>query len=47
MSRLLFAKRENSRMACRPGSEKPEIFTQKDLNDLRDSLAHLSVDAVR
>lgn len=34
-------------MARRSGSEKPEIFAQKDLDDLRHNLAHLSIDAVR
>jgi hypothetical protein len=34
-------------MAREPGSEKPEIFTQKDLDELRHHLAHLSIDAVR
>ena len=30
-------------MARRPDPEKPEIFTQKDLDELRYNLAHLSV----
>jgi len=34
-------------MARRPDAEKPEIYTQKDLDELRYNLAHLSVDAVR
>ena len=34
-------------MARRPDTGKPEIFTQKDLDELRYSLAHLSIDAVR
>jgi len=34
-------------MARRPDSEKPENLTQKDLDELRHNLAHLSVDAVR
>jgi hypothetical protein len=34
-------------MARRPGSEKPEIFTEKDFDDLRHNLAQLSIDAVR
>ncbi len=34
-------------MARRPDFSKPEIFTQKDLDELRHSLAHLSIDAVR
>jgi len=34
-------------MARRPDSEKPEIFTEKDLKELRYNLAHLSIDAVR
>lgn len=34
-------------MARRPGSENPEIFTEKDLSELRHNLAHLSIDGVR
>ena len=34
-------------MGRRPDSEKPEIFTQKDIDDLQQNLAHLSIDAVR
>ena len=34
-------------MARRPDSEIPEKLTQKDLDELRYNLAHLSVDAVR
>ena len=34
-------------MARRPDSEKHEKLTQKDLDELRYNLAHLSVDAVR
>jgi hypothetical protein len=34
-------------MPRRPGSEKQEIFTQKDLDALRHNLAHLSIDVVR
>jgi hypothetical protein len=45
--RPLFAHAKIPRMARRPDSEKPEIFTQKDLHELRYNLAHLSVDAVR
>ncbi len=36
-----------SSMARRPNSEKPEIFTQKDLDELRYNPAHLSADAAR
>jgi hypothetical protein len=36
-----------SRMARRPDSEKHEKLTQKDLDELRYNLTHLSVDAVR
>jgi hypothetical protein len=35
-----------SAMPRRP-DDKPEIFTQKDLDELRYNLAHLSVGAVR
>ena len=34
-------------MARRPDSEKPEIFTQNDIDELQHNLAHLSLDAVR
>ena len=34
-------------MARRPNFEKTEIYTQKDLDELRYNLAHLSIDAVR
>jgi hypothetical protein len=34
-------------MARRPDREKVEIFSEKDLEDLRYNLAHLSVHAVR
>lgn len=34
-------------MARRPDSEKQEKLSQKDLDELRHNLAHLSVDAVR
>jgi hypothetical protein len=34
-------------MARRPDSEKHEQLTQKDLEELRHNLAHLSIDAVR
>lgn len=34
-------------MAGRPDSEKREVFTMRDLDELRYNLAHLSVDAVR
>jgi len=34
-------------MARHPDWEKPEKLTQKDLDELRYNLAHLSVDAVR
>jgi len=34
-------------MARRPDTEKHEKLTQKDLDELRYNLAHLSVDAVR
>lgn len=34
-------------MARRPDSEKPEVFTKKELDELRYNLVHLSVDAVR
>ena len=32
-------------MARRP--QKPEIFTKKDLDEIRSNLAHLSLDAVQ
>ena len=35
------------RMAHPPESKKPEIFTRKDLDELRYNLAHLSLDAAR
>jgi hypothetical protein len=34
-------------MARRPNTDKPDVLTQKDLDELRYNLAHLSVDAVR
>jgi len=34
-------------MARRPDREKAEILSEKDLKELRDNLAHLSVTAVR
>lgn len=34
-------------MARRPDREKAEILSEKDLNELRYNLAHLSVTAVR
>jgi hypothetical protein len=34
-------------MARRPDRDKAEVLTEKDLNDLRYNLAHLSVTAVR
>jgi hypothetical protein len=34
-------------MPRRPDREKTEVLTEKDLKELRDSLAHLSVVAVR
>jgi uracil-DNA glycosylase len=34
-------------MARRPDSRKPEILSEKDLKELRYTLAHLSVTAVR
>jgi hypothetical protein len=37
----------NPRMARRPDSEKHEKLTQKDLDELRYNLAHLSVGAIR
>lgn len=43
----LILPRKIPRIARRPGSEKPEIFTQKDRDELRHNLAHLSIDAVR
>lgn len=44
--RPLFAMLE-CRMVRRPDSSKPEKRTQKDLDELRYNLAHLSVDAVQ
>jgi len=38
---------ESRVMARRPNLEKPEIFTQKDFDELRHNVAHLSIDAVR
>jgi hypothetical protein len=38
---------ESLPMARPPNREKPEIFTEKDLAELRHNLAHLSIDAVR
>lgn len=45
--RRLFAMLEWTGMARHPDWEKPEKLTQKDLDELRYNLAHLSVDAVR
>jgi hypothetical protein len=38
---------ESCSVARRPNLDKPEILSQKDLEELRHNLAHLSITAVR